>query len=240
MRERHTCLLHNIQSEASDLFLVVSLFVFFLSLSPFLIFCFVDVLCCLALLMQTPPLFKRKHWLAMDSSDTSSTPTPSDFVASDETNIWNPVLELLFHAHVGAFMEKYFDETDLGRIVQRRFIVLMNAPFGTIALGASLRMLSAVTVTTQALLVPQSRGGTSINKGGHLLNLLQVSSQGPYKQAPLAQPPFIFHRSVSFFLSFFGAHPLQFGLSPSWWSQSPARPSTWAAHFPSLCLVSSL
>ena len=52
----------------------------------------------------------------MDGSDTSSIFTSSESVDFNEHNIWNPVLELLFHVQVGAFMEEYVDEVDLGRI----------------------------------------------------------------------------------------------------------------------------
>ena len=55
-------------------------------------------------------------WLAMNDSDTSSTLTssnPDEFV---EHNIWNPILGLICHAHIGVSMEALFDEEDLGRI----------------------------------------------------------------------------------------------------------------------------
>ena len=42
--------------------------------------------------------------------------TSSDSVDFNEHNIWNPVLEQLFHVLVGAFTEAYFDEVELGRI----------------------------------------------------------------------------------------------------------------------------
>ena len=50
-----------------------------------------------------------------DGSDTSSTFTSSDSVHFNEHNISNPLLDLLFHVQVGAFMEAYFDEVDLVR-----------------------------------------------------------------------------------------------------------------------------
>ena len=49
----------------------------------------------------------------------SRTPRPrslSDPDEYDEHNIWNPMLELLCHAHIGVFMEALVDEEDLGRI----------------------------------------------------------------------------------------------------------------------------
>ena len=49
----------------------------------------------------------------MGVSDTSSTLTSSDSDAHDGHNIWNPMLELPGHAHIGVFM--LFDEEDLGR-----------------------------------------------------------------------------------------------------------------------------
>ena len=78
--------------------------------------------------------------------------------------------------HIGAFTESYFDEADLVRIAlpchialnilsdNRWFIVLLKVPFGTIALGANLRGLRIVDVTTWALLVTRVRGGTTTNK----------------------------------------------------------------------------
>ena len=66
--------------------------------------------------MQTPLFSSGRYWLAMDGSDISSTPTSSDSVDLDEHKIWNPVLELPFHVHVGVFMVAYFDELDLKRI----------------------------------------------------------------------------------------------------------------------------
>ena len=61
-------------------------------------------------------------WLAMDGSDTSSTFTCSSLLTSqdpdkcDEHNIWNPMLELLCHTHLGISMEALFDEEGMGRI----------------------------------------------------------------------------------------------------------------------------
>ena len=131
--------------------------------------------------MQTP-LFSGKSWLAMEGSATSSTFTCSSLLTSpgpdehDGHNMWNPMLGLFCHEQVGSRMEAYFEEVDLVRIslcviilwmyfvTERGFTVLMGAPFGTIALGASLRWLSVVTVTTQALLVTRVRVRTTINK----------------------------------------------------------------------------
>ena len=42
--------------------------------------------------------------------------TSWDLVDFNEHNIWNPVLELLFHVQIGTFMESHFDDVDLGRI----------------------------------------------------------------------------------------------------------------------------
>ena len=52
----------------------------------------------------------------MDVSDTSTTLTFSDPDEYDEHNIWNPMIVLLCHAHIGVFMEAPFDEEDLWRI----------------------------------------------------------------------------------------------------------------------------
>ena len=52
----------------------------------------------------------------MDVSDTSSTLTSSDPDDYDGRTNWNPILELLCHAHIGVFMEARFDVEDLGTI----------------------------------------------------------------------------------------------------------------------------
>ena len=52
----------------------------------------------------------------MDVSDTLSTLTYSGADELAGHNIWNFVLEQLFHVQVGAFMEALFDEVELGRI----------------------------------------------------------------------------------------------------------------------------
>ena len=52
----------------------------------------------------------------MERSDASSVSTASDSVDFDEHNIWNPMLELLFHVQVGGTFEKYVEEIDLARI----------------------------------------------------------------------------------------------------------------------------
>ena len=57
-----------------------------------------------------------RYWLAADGSDTSSIFTSSDSVDFNEHTICNPVLELPLHVQVGAFMEAYFDESDLVKI----------------------------------------------------------------------------------------------------------------------------
>ena len=49
----------------------------------------------------------------MDGSDTSS----SESNEYHEHNIWEPLLEHLCHTHIGVFMEAYFDEVDMGRIL---------------------------------------------------------------------------------------------------------------------------
>ena len=58
-------------------------------------------------------------------------------------------------------------------VTKRTFIVLMNAPFGTIALGWSLRRLSVASVTTQALFVTRVHLRTTVSKwSGHVHSLL--------------------------------------------------------------------
>ena len=52
----------------------------------------------------------------MDGSDTSSTLTSLSSDELGEHNIWNPMLGLLRHAHVGVSMEALLDDKDLGRI----------------------------------------------------------------------------------------------------------------------------
>ena len=55
-------------------------------------------------------------WFAMDGYDTSSTLSSSESNEYLEYNSWNPMMELLCHAHIGVFMEAYLDEVDMGRI----------------------------------------------------------------------------------------------------------------------------
>ena len=52
----------------------------------------------------------------MDGYDTSSTLSSSESNEYHEHNMWNPILELLCHAHIGVCMEAYLDEVDMGRI----------------------------------------------------------------------------------------------------------------------------
>ena len=55
-------------------------------------------------------------WCAMEGSDASSVSTSSDSVDFDEHNIWNSILELLFHVQVGGIFEILVDEIDLARV----------------------------------------------------------------------------------------------------------------------------
>ena len=52
----------------------------------------------------------------MDVSDTSSTLSTSEYNEYHEHNIWNPMVGLLFHTHVGVSMEALFCKEDMGRI----------------------------------------------------------------------------------------------------------------------------
>ena len=52
----------------------------------------------------------------MDVSDISSTLYSSESNEYHEHNIWNPMLELLFHTQIGISMEALFSEEDMGRI----------------------------------------------------------------------------------------------------------------------------
>ena len=52
----------------------------------------------------------------MDASDTSSTLSSSESNEYSEHNIWNLMLELLCHTHIGISMEALFDEGDMVRI----------------------------------------------------------------------------------------------------------------------------
>ena len=61
-------------------------------------------------------LLNRRHQLAMDVSGTSSTLSSSESNEYHEHNIWNPMLELLFHTHIGISTEALFCEKDMGRI----------------------------------------------------------------------------------------------------------------------------
>ena len=96
------------------------------------------------------------------------------------------------------------------QVTKRTFIFLMNAPLGTIALGASLRRLSIVTVTTHALLVTRVRGGTTINQWWS--RLFPRTSTGNIATKAVMQIGTSATTAVdlpSFF--FWGVHPSQLG-----------------------------
>ena len=50
-------------------------------------------------------LLSKRHLLSTDIPDTSSTLSSSESNEYHEHNIWNPMLEPLFHTHVGISME---------------------------------------------------------------------------------------------------------------------------------------
>ena len=77
-----------------------------LSMSPFLVF-YLDVCAPFGSINADAPLSSGGYWLAMDYIFTSS-----DSFDFNEHNIGNPVLELLFHVQVGAFMEAHVAEVD--------------------------------------------------------------------------------------------------------------------------------
>ena len=77
--------------------------------------CRYRITCCFAQSTQAPFLSGRPQ-LTVDVSDTSSTLTSSKSDEFDEHNIWNPMLRLLCHAHVGVPLEQLFDEEDLENI----------------------------------------------------------------------------------------------------------------------------
>ena len=52
----------------------------------------------------------------MERSDTSSDSTASSSLDSVEHNVWNPMMELLFHVQAGGIFEIFVDEIDLARI----------------------------------------------------------------------------------------------------------------------------
>ena len=86
-----------------------------LSSSPLLFF-FFDVCAPFGSVYADAPFSSGRYWLAVYGSDTSSIFTSSDSVDFNEHNILNPAVEPIFHVQVGAFMEAYFEEVDLGRI----------------------------------------------------------------------------------------------------------------------------
>ena len=53
---------------------------------------------------------------AMERLDTSSVSTASSSVDIVEHNVWNPLMVLLFHVHIGGIFEIFVDEIDLARI----------------------------------------------------------------------------------------------------------------------------
>ena len=52
----------------------------------------------------------------MERSDASSVSTASSSVGIVAFNIWNPIMELLFHVQIGGIIEPFADETELARI----------------------------------------------------------------------------------------------------------------------------
>ena len=52
----------------------------------------------------------------MQTLTCSSLLTSPDPGECDEHNMWNPMLGLFCHVHVGVFTEAYFGEVDMGRI----------------------------------------------------------------------------------------------------------------------------
>ena len=49
-------------------------------------------------------------------SPTSCVSTTSSSVESFAHNLWNPLLELLFHAQIGGIFEPFVDEIDLAKL----------------------------------------------------------------------------------------------------------------------------
>ena len=166
--ERHIHLLHNVWSEARGLFRVVSPGGL-LSPSPLLNFNLVVVLCCVAQPRQTP-LFSAESlgWQWMDPLPRLHARPCSPFrIPMNMTNTtcgilcWDfSVMSMWAHSWRHISMKQTWGDVRclvilpwMYQVTKRTFIFLMNAPLGTIALGASLRRLSIVTVTTHALLV---------------------------------------------------------------------------------------
>ena len=53
---------------------------------------------------------------ALERSDASSVSTASSSADIVEHNVWNPMLEPLFHVQIGGIFEIFVDEIDLARI----------------------------------------------------------------------------------------------------------------------------
>ena len=104
----------NIWSEAGDMVRTVSL-CGLLSMSPLLFF-FLDVCAPFVSVNADAPIYSGRYWLAMDESNTSSIFTSSGSVDFNEHNIWNPVLELLFHVQVGHSWKHISMKSNLVRI----------------------------------------------------------------------------------------------------------------------------
>ena len=82
---------------------------------------------------------------AVERSDASPVSTASDSVDLNAHNIWNPVLELLFHVQVGGVFEIFVEEMHLPRIALSCHFYkavthdsVFKAFLGTIALGVNL------------------------------------------------------------------------------------------------------
>ena len=52
----------------------------------------------------------------MERSDASSVSAASDSVDFVAHNIWNPMMELLFHVQIGGIFEIFVEEIDLARV----------------------------------------------------------------------------------------------------------------------------
>ena len=61
---------------------------------------------------------------AMERSDASSASTASNSVDSVYHDIWNPMIEMLFHVQIVCIYLRFVDEIDLARIALSCHIVL--------------------------------------------------------------------------------------------------------------------
>ena len=133
---------------------------------------------CLFLVHSLGSIFGLHYWklfCAMEQSDASSVSTASSPANLVEHNVWNPMMELLFHVQIGGIFEIYMDEFDLARIALSCHYALQklcdtqNALLGTIALDGGVKGIYVCTFALSHTFWIHIHNLWH-RSGGHLLN----------------------------------------------------------------------